>query len=293
MFMKPLTRYRISVENESHLSEVISGRLTLPGFIAILALLGILAVGVAGSVLAFTPLRQFLPGYLKEEQRSATEEGLLRLDSLKAAYDDRQAYINNILRVMDTERVPSDSSAMVAVARELNADSLLNPSVSEQKFVSMMEEREKFNVSVLAPLAADGLLFSPVCSDGVFTEESKTEKEAIVMMPRDSNVLCASDGTVVAVYYSAPLHGYVIVVQYGRGFLSTYTHTGTPLVGEGDIVNAGQAIALAPGPDAKANRWFAVRIWHNGAGVVPYDYLGTIPSSYPSSPSYEVPRGKL
>lgn len=290
--MKSLTRYRITVEDEAHLSEVASGRVTLPAALGIAFAMLAIAVLFAGTLLAFTPLRQFLPGYLKEKQRAATEDGLLRLDSLMYAYDRNQAYLDNIIKVMDTERTPSDSTDVTPVSRELSSDSLLTASPSEQRFISQMEEREKFNISVLAPLAADGLMFSTVCSDGVFTESSRTEKEGVVLIPRDSSVLSASDGTVIALYYSASERGYVIVVQHGRGFLTTYTHVGAPLVGPGDIVNAGQAIALAPGPDSKGSRWFSVNIWHNGSAVVPYDYL--VPTSSGRSPAtpYEAPRGK-
>lgn len=292
--MKPLTRYKIKVEDESHLNDVISAHTTLPGIIFFGLGIFLASIIVAGCLLAFTPLRNLLPGYLKASQRSATEEGLMRLDSLMAVYERNQAFIDNAFRVTDTDRNPSDSVSVKPVSREFNSDSLMGATPLEQRFVSQMEEREKFNISVLAPLAADGLLFSPVCSEGIFTEETQKETESVIVMPRNSNIQSAADGTVVALYYSAPLHGYVIVIQHGRGFVTSYTHTGTPLVSVGDIVNSGQAIALAPAPDPKDLRTISVRMWHNGSPLLPYDYLG-LPMNTDTRKAlpYEAPRGRL
>lgn len=292
--MKPRTRYRITIEDESHLTEVASGRVTAPMLYAAVAGAVILVILVAGALIAFTPIRTLLPGYLKESQRSATEEGLLRLDSLMNVYDTNQAYIDNYLRVTDTDRVPGDSAAVTPSERELTSDSLMTATNAEQRFVSQMEEREKFNISVLAPLAAEGIVFSPVTSDGIFTSDSRASDTGVVVMPRDSNVLCAADGSVIAMYYSPSEQGYVVVVQHARGFITTYTGTGTPLVGVGDSVNAGQAIALSPQPDSKGVSEIRVRMWHNGLAIIPYEYLGSPSQSSGAEPtSIEAPRGRL
>lgn len=292
--MRHLTRYKIKIEDESHLTDVVSVRTNIPAAIGVAVLLGAVFLLVSGCIIAWTPLRNLLPGYLKEAQRSATEEGLLRLDSVMAAYERNQAYIDNILRVTDESREPSDSAAVVPVSRELNSDSLMTATPAEQRFVSQMAEREKFNISVLAPLAADGILFSPVCSEGVFTEESQKSQEGEVIIPAGSNVQSAADGTVITTFYSPTQGGYVIIVQHGRGFVTSYTHTGTPLVGIGDNVNSGQAIALAPGADSSNMRSITVRVWHNGSPLVPYDYLGgPLAPRQTSVIPYEAPRGKM
>lgn len=292
--MRPLTRYRIIIEDESHLTEVASGRVTAPMLCAAGIAFLALCLLVTGLLIAFTPLRTLLPGYLKESQRSATEERLLRLDSLMAAYDTKQAYIDNYLRVTDTDRTPGDSAAVVPADRELTSDSLLTATNAEQRFVSQMEEREKFNISVLAPLAAEGIMFSPVAADGIFTTDSHAAETGVVIIPADNSVLCAADGSVIALYHSPADRGYVIVIQHARGFITTYRGTGTALVGIGDSVNTGQAIALAPQPDARGVREIQVRMWHNGSPIIPYEYLGSPTQASGTEPiSFDAPRGRL
>lgn len=292
--MRPHKKYRITIEDESHLTEVATVRISALRMWAYAGVLFIITLLISGLMISFTPLRTLLPGYLKESQRSATEEGLLRLDSLTAAYEMNQAFIDNFLKVSDIDREPSDSSAVTPVSRELTSDSLMTATGAEQRFVSQMEERERFNISVLAPLAADGVSFSPLSDGGVFTKDSRTSEEGIVLLPGDESVLCAADGAVVALYFSPSDKGYVVAVQHNRGFLTTYTHLGSPLVGVGDNIAAGQVLALAPSPDARGKRYFKVRMWHNGLPIVPYDYLSSPEEETKTdTEKYESPRGKL
>lgn len=291
--MAKLRRYKIRIEDESHLRDVCSLRLTLPGLAAVslCALAG--ALGIAGAVIAFTPMRTMLPGYLRESERADTEEGLLRLDSLLDAYNANQAYIDNVLRLTDAAHEPHDSAGMSREDVPLPGDTLKGPSAAESRFVSQMEERERFNISVLAPLAADGIIFSPAATEAVFEGESRDSDEPQLLLTAESGIMAPADGGVVALYHSASERGWVIVMQHARGFLSSCIGTGTPLVGVGDNVYAGQAIALAPTPDGKGRRVMRVRMWHNGLPVAPAEYL--MPTGRrPILPGekYESPRGK-
>lgn len=288
-----MRRYKVTVEDESHLTNVITRRFNLLGVSCIILILTVFAFCIAGLIIFFTPLRSLLPGYMQETQRSATEEELLRLDSLTEVFEQDRAFIDNFLKVTDTDRTPTDSASAVATLRPANGDTLLTASKAEKAFVAKMEENERFNVSVLSPLAAENLNFYPVSSEGIFTNESRSQTEGKIIMPADGNVSSAADGTVIAVYYSAPERGYVINVQHNHGFVSSYSHLGSPLVALGDEVNGGQVIASNPSPDSRGTRWIKTRLWHNGLPLTPYDYLGvkdktgTIPA-----PKYEDPRGR-
>lgn len=292
--MKRSRRYKITIEDEAHLTEVASLNVTRIGFWSSMVLMLILSIFISGLIIWITPLRTLLPGYLKQSQRSATEEGLLRLDSMMTLYEQNQVFVDNFLRVTDTDRIPSDSSAVSPVSRELSSDSLMTAGNAERKFVKRMEERERYNISVLAPLAADGVNFSPVTPDGIFTSDSRQSEIGVIILPGDESIQCAADGSVIALYYSAQEHGYVIAVQHAKGFVTSYSGIGTPLVGLGDIVNSGQILALAPTPDKNNRRSFKVRLWHNGLALVPYEYLENpnTENRYETE-GFEAPRGRF
>ena len=292
-----LKKIRIRIDDEAHLQSMADTSLSRLGLAGVVIAVFILAVVVAGTVIMLTPLRTLLPGYMKEDQRSATIETLLRLDSLKAAYETNDRFLRNYLQVTDINRIPSDSASLAADSLSLSSDSLLPPSRSERNFVDMMEEREKFNISVLAPLAADGMMFSSVSDAAVFSSSSKESTDAEILLAGDNPVQAIADGCVLAVFHSPAEHGYVVVVQHSRGFASRYAGLGIPIVALGDIVSAGQILASAPSPDRFGKRSLHLRLWHNTLPVVPYKYIGSPSFSsdnevFSDENLFEAPRGK-
>ncbi|MCM1368925.1 MAG: M23 family metallopeptidase [Candidatus Amulumruptor caecigallinarius] len=289
--MRIKRKYRIIVEDESHLSTISDISTTRGAVVATLLAAFVVSIFISGLIIWVTPLKTLLPGYMKESQRAQTEEALLRLDSIRDAYERNRLFIANYLHVTDPERNLPDSVSIAAAGEGNPSDSLMEASKLEREFVSAMEERERFNISVLAPLAAEGILFSPVSADGVFSTDSRNSTEGDVILGSDAGVLAAADGSVIAVYYSIADSGYVVVVQHARGFVSSYLHVGAPLVGVGDTLYAGQIIALAPAPDSKGTRKFNVRMWHNGLPVIPYQFVGS-PLYSSDDIKYDSPRGK-
>lgn len=285
-------KIRIRIDDEAHLVSLAD--VSLSRWTLVPAIFGATAVLllIAAAIIMLTPLKTLMPGYMKQEQRSATELNLLRLDSLRAVYETNQRYIDNFLHITDIDRTPSDSASITVNTRELTPDSLLPPSDRERKFTEAMEERERFNISVLAPLAADGMLFSPVSDTGIFTAASKDAETGEVVVPPEGTVRAMADGCVLASYYSPAEKGYVVVLQHPRGFASRYSGLSSPLVSAGDLVNAAQILALPPAPDRSGKRVFKVMMWHNGLPVIPYKYIGNYSSESEES-SFEAPRGRL
>ena len=289
--MKHRSKFRITITDEAHLRTVADASFSPSSLILIGVACVVAALILAGVIVMVTPLRTLLPGYLKEAQRSATEDNLMRLDSLSSAYEKNQAFIDNYLRVTDIERKPVDSIAVNAAALTLAPDSLLPPSKRERQFNAAMEERERFNISVLAPLEADGMMFAPVSDQGVFTAASRSSEKGEVLLPQGAPVCAVADGTVLTAYYSPAARGYVAILQHARGFVTAYSRLGSLMVSPGDIVNAGQAISLPPAPSATGKRTVEIMMWHNGMPVIPFNYVGGT-AHEPDDPPFEAPRGR-
>ena len=289
--MKRIRKYRIQIEDESRLQRVADITLS-PASIALICL-GSFAVMIliAGILVMLTPLRTLLPGYLKQTERAASEDNLMRLDSLLGVYERNQTFLDNTLRAFDIDRIPSDT-ALNEINRIMSPDSLLPASALEQKFVSTMEEREKFNISVLAPLAADGMMFCPVSDDGIFTMASRTDNRGVFILGSDQAVRSVADGSVLAAYYSTTDNSYTVIVQHARGFITRYDHLGLPLSDAGQSVLGGQMIALPPRPDKSGKRSIEIMMWHNSQPLVPYEYLGDSGVPKIAEPAFEDPRGR-
>lgn len=291
--MKRHPKYRIRIEDESRLENLADISLSPLSLWTAAGAVLIIMIVLSGAIVMITPLRTLLPGYMKQSERSASEDNILRLDSILGVYEQNQTYLDNILKAFDTERTPTpDSLVMTANIRELSPDSLLPPSPLERKFVNAMEERERFNISVIAPLAADGMMFSSLSDSGVFTSASRSEEKAIVILPPDEAVKSVADGSILASYYSAAEGGYVVIIQHAKGFVTRIARLGSPMVSAADAILAGQMLAMGPKPDAKGRRYVEVMMWHNGLPLIPYDYIGNPASTIIKDAPFEAPRGR-
>ncbi len=266
------TKYKITIENQSRLTRV--AELRLSALSAWLFFLACVCVGIAlaAVVIMATPLKYILPGYLKESERDATEATTLRLDSLRMAFERNSEYLANIMAVADTSR-PAEQWHDTVMPASAYAGVSVGRGKEEERFVAELRDNEKYALSVIAPLAAEDMMFFPVSEEAVVTSGSSGGGPARLAMAPESTVASIADGTVVAVYYSPSDNGYSVIIQHARGFLSRYARLATPLVGAGDRVPGGQIIALTDRYSGKRNNYITVELWQNGIPLLAADYL--------------------
>ena len=197
--MRRKSRFKITVSDETRLHDLGSFRLSGWKLAALVAGLVAAALFFGALVVMLTPLRMMLPGYLGRDERVKAEMAILRLDSISEAESRTRAFLDNILTVTNTDRVPTDSLTARGGRMKGRADSLMDASAAERKFVEMMRDREKFNISVLAPLAADGMMFYPLSEEGIITTQSLEEPRAVFVVPVSSPLCAIADGTVITV----------------------------------------------------------------------------------------------
>ena len=89
-------KYKLTIINENTLEEVVGLRVSkLNGLSVLLSVLTFLFV-IAAVIITFTPLRNYLPGYMNSEVRAQVVENALRVDSLQQLVDRQNLYIMNI-----------------------------------------------------------------------------------------------------------------------------------------------------------------------------------------------------
>lgn len=296
--MRAHSKYTISIENESRLENVF--RLSASPLKLLLMAAGIVCfLLILGAFLLYiSPAHSLLPGYLKDSERAETEEQHMRLDSLQMAYNANDAFLSNFLNIIDTDREIKNQTAVSVIANDStvnNADSIIPTSSEELNLVAMMRERDKFSISVIAPLAAESLMFRGVNDESVFSEDSKTSTKGKVILSKHTPILAIADGTVIAVSRTLRDGGASIIIQHPKGFLSRCSRLGLVLVEPGEQVTGGQVIAMTGYGNARKNEFINVEMWHNGTPLVPYEYLGDYDTSAPRYPiiDTEVGRGRL
>ena len=268
-------KYKLTIINENTLEEVVGLRVSkLNGISVLLSVLTVLFL-VASVIIAFTPLRNYLPGYMNSEIRAQVVENALRVDSLQQLVDRQNLYIMNIQDIFSgTIRVDTvHNMDSLTIVRE---DSLMERTQREAEFRKQYEETEKYNLtSITARPDIEGLIFYRP-TRGMITDQFDADRKHygtdIAANPGES-VLATLDGTVILSTYTAET-GYVIEVQHYQDFISVYKHCSSLLKREGDTVQAGEAIALVGNSgQLTTGPHLHFELWHKGRAVNPEQYI--------------------
>ena len=99
-FKRRSSIYRLVVTNDDTYDEVIAFRLSRKSVYLGLSIAFMFLVGLTIALIAFTPLRYYIPGYGTKESRSALELLKIRTDSLEQAVHFKEQYIEGIKKVL-------------------------------------------------------------------------------------------------------------------------------------------------------------------------------------------------
>jgi hypothetical protein len=99
-FKRRSSTYRLVVTNDDTYDEVIAFRLSRKSVYLGFSIAFMFLVGLTIALIAFTPLRYYIPGYGTKESRSALELLKIRTDSLEQAVHFKEQYIEGIKKVL-------------------------------------------------------------------------------------------------------------------------------------------------------------------------------------------------
>lgn len=260
--------WRLSLQNLNCFEEVWGIKLTAKrvALIVVTAFVTTIFLGIA--VVAFTPVKSLLPGFIKSDERESYENLSLKVDSLSIVAAIQNDYLENIVAIMSDSIVTVLPELQRDSVSVLTADSILPTSEAERKFVKQYEQRQKFNLSVLSPIAAEGMTFYVPVVGAKVQSETAANKGVILVTALNAPVSSIYRGTVVAQYY-LPNTGVCVIVQHPQDFLSVYIGLSSVYVAVGDKVNAGSRL----GAMSSSRHLLTLELWRNGTALNPLEYI--------------------
>lgn len=267
--MKSVKRYKLTFDNSSTLSRIF--RVEMSPAMWWLSAAGVVAAifFIAGFIIWITPLKRTLPGYMEPMERESTIAALSRCDSLQEKITVNQRYIDNIRTILNTDRPVQDSLSAESRSYSLSIDSLMDPSSEEEKFVKMMEQRERYNISRVAPMAAESIILSKPADSYTVAESDLNGLRLPVLTAGKSGIYSIADGIIIDTSYSMQEKGYAVVIQHSKGFISRYSGLGQLLTSKGKKVKSGEAIATNVSATARGGNKFWLEIWQDGIQLPP------------------------
>ena len=268
-------KYKLTVINENTLEEVIGIHVSkLNGFSVLLAACTVIFL-LAAIIIVFTPLRNYLPGYMNSEVRSQVVTNALKADSLVEALERQNRYIMNIQDIF-SGKVDVDTVQSIDSLTTIRTEELMNRSKEEDDFRRKYEERER-----AAAMAGTGdhtlpgvVFFRP--TRGKVVEDFSPLRSPFwgdMGAPLEGGGHGGLDGTVMLVVQTAD-SGVLIQIQHEQNFISVYKHCGPSRKKEGDQVKGGEVIALAGTSDeGKHVSHVHFELWHDGTPIDPAKYV--------------------
>ena len=268
-------KYKLTVTNENTLEEIVGIHVSkLNGLSILLSAVTVIFL-IAALIIAFTPLRNYLPGYMNTEVREQVVVNALRADSLQWVLERQRMYIMNVQDII-SGNVKPDSIHSIDSLTVVRSEELMERTQAEEEFRKQYEETERYNLTTIDNASSTtGLIFfrptRGMLSSG-FDANKKHFGIDIAANPNES-ILSTLDGTVIMATYTADT-GYVIQVQHGQNLVSVYKHCGSLLKKEGDTVKAGEAIALVGNTGEKTTGpHLHFEIWNRGRALDPSKYI--------------------
>ncbi len=270
-------KFRLAIIEDKTHKHLFNLNFTRTGFLVGLISTLVVLIAVIYSLIAFTPIRTFIPGYPDAHSKRAAIQNAMRIDSLESIIYRWEIYSENLRRVVDGEEplkidsLINSGSQSKATQEELDElarkDSLLRVQVREEEQFSVAE-REKRNLPI------EGLhFFTPL--KGVVSAGYTPEVHPYIDItaPAGSVVKAILDGTVISAGWSDDA-GHTIQIQHEGDIVSIYKHNEKLLKKTGDKVTAGSPIALV-GNTGKLSTGdhLHFELWYKGESVDPTKYI--------------------
>jgi murein DD-endopeptidase MepM/ murein hydrolase activator NlpD len=274
-------KYRLVLLNEETLEERISFKLSRLNVFVAIGLMSIILVFITTYIIAFTPLKEYIPGYTDVTLQRRIYELQLRSDSVAFAMRTQEKYLESLKKVLGGD-IPNEREMVTADTAKTRSygnikdkhspeDSLLRTEYDNaNKYTLLKSGKSAGKGSTLRNLT----FFSPV--KGIITSEFDPLRKHFgvdVVAARDEVIKSVQDGTVIFSGWTVET-GYVIAIQHPGNVISIYKHNSVLLKKEGNIVHAGETVAIiGETGELSTGPHLHLELWINGIPVNPKDYI--------------------
>jgi hypothetical protein len=99
-FKRRSNTYRLVITNDDTYDEILAFRLSRKSVYLAFSISFILLVGLTIALIAFTPLKYYIPGYGTKESRTALQLLKIRTDSLEQSIHYKEQYLEGLKKVL-------------------------------------------------------------------------------------------------------------------------------------------------------------------------------------------------
>ena len=276
LLKKLLNKRRLIVLNEDTFEETFSLKLNLMNVFIVTMLSAIFLIGITTYIIAFTPLRQYIPGYASTKLKQDAMNLAIQSDSLENIIRENNAYISSVRKVLtgDLEYAKFNKDSIIAAEKQVINEGDLVASEAENNLLEKVKQEDKYNVFETSKPKVNFVLFPPAEGKIIQPYNAKNKHLAVTLaLVKNTPIKSVATGTIVFADWT-PSFGYVVIIRHQDGILSVYKNAGSLTKKQGDTVKSGEVVALAGNsinPNASITLHF--ELWKDGFPIDPTQFI--------------------
>ena len=258
-------------ENSELAKEIFDTATAELGFVLLLFILVL-------SLVAYSPILEFLPGYRTEADRSRESlvQNIIRLDSMERMMNDMLTYNQHIALIMEGKTPVARTLATSDSTRTSKV--LVMPSPEDSLLRAQMEGDGPYAIAGRSGGSRRSVreaieLAKPV--EGIITDrfDIRNGNFGVRIAAAASDRITAIDNGTVVLSLWTPETGYMVELQHANNLLSVYKGLSQSLVTTGQTIRAGEMVGYNAEAEEGEVRLFEFELWNNGKPVDPEGYI--------------------
>jgi murein DD-endopeptidase MepM/ murein hydrolase activator NlpD len=268
--------YRLIILNDNTFEERFSLKLNRLNVFVVTCLSAVSLIALTTVLIAFTSLREFIPGYSSSQLRRQSATLVKETDSLKQQlalnnqqYDRIKKVLKGDISTKEYEKIDS-----VAKAQVDKGNISLKPIKEDLALRKEVKREDTFSVTAGATAKTKFIFFPPL--KGSISEgfNPKIKHYAVDITAQTGRpVKAAANGTVIFSSWASET-GYTMIIEHANGIITVYKHMSQLNKGQNDQVSSGEVIGsvgntgeLTTGPHLH------FELWNDGYPLDPVNFI--------------------
>ena len=272
---KLLHKYRLVILNEDTFEERFTIKLTRLNVFVLVSISSIVLVVSTIFLIAFTPLKEYIPGYSSTALKKRATSLTYKTDSLQQEMLMNERYYASIKKVLtgDVKTTEFNRDSIINAAKADVDIKAIEPNREDSLLRVKVGKEDKYNLFSIDE-ASNFVLFPP--ANGTISEPYNIEEKHYavdVVLPKDTPIKATADGTVIFAEWTVET-GYVVILEHNQELISVYKHNGAITKSQGDLVKAGEVIALSGNTgEFTTGPHLHFELWIKGYPVNPTNFI--------------------
>jgi len=276
-------KYRLVLFNDQTFEERFSFKLNRMNVILSMGSLAIFFIILTFFIIAYTPIKEYLPGYPDVDQRKELYNLNIIADSLLNDIRLKDQYLQNIKdvfegKIHDTINKDFDTLTQrydtIKLKKSVD-DSLLRAEFENQGMYNLYASESPQKMEKGSMVSIRSFNFFPPVSGIVTSPFNLKDRHYGTDLATNNNeaVKTTLEGTVIFAGWTLET-GYVIAIQHPYNLVSVYKHNSVLLKESGDHVNVGEPIAISgQSGEFSTGPHLHFELWYNGTPMNAEDYI--------------------